>query len=310
MKKPLYILLCFLLVCIGMAGCGKDEKQSGKRIYNIYYSNAEATTIMAVSYEPETKTAEDMINEFLMQMVTPPDVAEAKIAKPEAVSTEKAEMLEHKLILTFSESYREMDPVTEVLCRAAYVRTLTQVPGVEEVEFYIGEQPLTDSDGKEIGPMTAEDFIDDTDTEINAYEEGTLTIYFANKEGTKLVPTTVDAVVGNGVSLEKLVMDKLLKGPGTSNRGAYATIPENTKLISVSSDDGVCYVNLNEEFLKPRPDVTEMVSLYSIVNSLCELPGVSKVQFSINGDTKKTYIEDITFAVPFEKNTELIEVKK
>lgn len=310
MKKKLGLLLLFLVCCAFFVGCSEEEQQTSESGYYVYYANTETTKIMAVPYEPENKIAEEMINEFLMQLVTPPIESEAKVAKPEDVSTEKAELMEHKLILTFSENYNGLDPVTEVLCRAAYVRTLTQIPGVEEVEFYVGGNPLADVYGEPIGAMKGVDFIDNTDIELNAYEEGNLTIYFANKEGTRLVPTTVEAVVGNGISVEKLVVERLIAGPSTSTRGVYDTIPKDTKLISVSSDDGVCYVNLSEEFLKPRPDVTEMVSLYSIVNSLCELPGITKVQFSINGDTEKTFLEDITFAVPFEKNTELIEVKE
>ncbi len=310
MKKKIYLVLSLILCSFLCWGCNKDDRQVDENTYYIYYTNTEATKITSVAYEPETKIAEDMINEFLMQLVTPPIESDTKVAKPENVSTEKAELLEHKLILTFSENYNEMDRVAEVLCRAAYVRTLTQIPGVDEVEFYVGANPLTNAQGEPIGAMKAADFIDNTDTEFNAYEVGSLTIYFANKEGTKVVPTTVEAVVGNGVSVEKLVVEKLIAGPGSSNRGVYETIPEETKLISVSTDDGVCYVNLSEEFLKPHPDVTEMVSLYSIVNSLCELPGITKVQFSINGDTERTYIENITFAVPFERNTELVEVKE
>ena len=88
------------------------------------------------------------------------------------------------------------------------------------------------------------------------------------------------------------------------------TIPEGTKLLSVSTDQGVCYVNLSEEFLTPLPDVKETISLYSIVNSLCQLPGVDQVQIAINGETDRTLIDEITFAVPFEENRDLIEVNE
>ena len=65
-----------------------------------------------------------------------------------------------------------------------------------------------------------------------------------------------------------------------------STVPSGTKLISVSVVDGVCYVNLSDSFKNNKnPEVTEEVLLYSIVNSLTELQGVSKVQISINGST-------------------------
>ena len=71
-----------------------------------------------------------------------------------------------------------------------------------------------------------------------------------------------------------------------SSPTTLSTVPSGTKLISVSVVDGVCYVNLSDSFKNnPNPEVTEEVLLYSIVNSLTELQGVSKVQISINGST-------------------------
>ena len=35
---------------------------------------------------------------------------------------------------------------------------------------------------------------------------------------------------------------------GTDEKGYYNTIPEGTKLLSVSTKDGVCYVDFNKEF--------------------------------------------------------------
>lgn len=310
MKRRLQSMLFILCACLLLAGCGNNDNEKNDRRYFIYYTNTEATKVTPVAYEPETKIAEDMVNEFLMQLAMPPRETDTKVAKPESVAVKKAELIEHTLSLYFSESYSEMDPVSEVLCRAAYVRTLAQIPGVEEVEFYVGKAPLVDAKNVKIGVMRAEDFIENTDQEMDAYDRKEITLYFADKEGAKLIPVTVSAILGTNVSTEKIIVERLLKGPGEDVRGVCATMPEGTKLLNVSTDDGVCYVNLSEEFLKPLPEVTGLVSLYSIVNSLCELPTVNKVQFAINGDTEKTYYEDISFTVPFEKNTELITQKK
>ena len=47
---------------------------------------------------------------------------------------------------------------------------------------------------------------------------------------------------GSNISLEKLVMEQLIEGPRKS--GLLATIPSETKLITITVVDGVCYVNL------------------------------------------------------------------
>lgn len=303
MRRPIAFICLLLLVCSLFAGCGNKKEEEAGAGYEIYYSNTESTKVVKVSYRPQSKISEDLVNELLMQLATPPKESDTKVTKPENVAIKKAELDDqHMLTLYFSEEYESMDRITEVLCRTAYVRTLTQIPGVDQVQFMVGDAPLTDAFGKEIGWMKSEDFIDNTDQEIGAYEIGTLKIYYASKEGNVLVPTEVEAVLGTSVSKEKIILDKLISGPDSSLHGVYATIPENTKLLGVSTDDGVCYVNLSEDFLTPRPNVTELVTLYSIVNSLCELPTVDQVQFSINGNTDKSYIEDINFSVPFKKN--------
>lgn len=69
---------------------------------------------------------------------------------------------------------------------------------------------------------------------------------FSNKAGTRLVPETREVHYSSNISLEKLVMEQLIEGPRKS--GLLATIPSETKLITITVVDGVCYVNLDEMF--------------------------------------------------------------
>ena len=54
-------------------------------------------------------------------------------------------------------------------------------------------------------------------------------------------------------------------------------------------------------------DVLEAIPVYSIVNSLTEIAGVSKVQILINGETNLTYRESIRFDTIFERNLDMME---
>ena len=74
--------------------------------------------------------------------------------------------------------------------------------------------------------------------------------------------------------------------------------------------DSICYVNFDEEFVKLENDVTEKVQIYSLVNSLAELPTISKVQISINGISDRTFVENINFNTIFERNLDIIENEK
>ena len=91
--------------------------------------------------------------------------------------------------------------------------------------------------------------------------------------------------------MEKLVVERLLEGP--LEEGEQSAIPQGTKLSrSVSTVDGVCYVNFDEGFLNQNYEIKEPVVIYSIVDSLSELSYVSKVQIAVNGDTKGKYRDD------------------
>lgn len=185
------------------------------------------------------------------------------------------------------------------------MRTLTQADGVEFVSMKVRNDPLTDRSGNPIGIMEASMFIDNAGDEINTYEKVRLILYFTDESGMKLVEANRSVVYNTNISMEKLVVEQLIKGP--NNEEIYPTINPETKVNSVTVKDGICYVNLNESFLTQMTNVTSEVTIYSITNSLVELSNVNKVQISINGDTEGTYRESIPFSTIFERNLELID---
>ena len=193
----------------------------------------------------------------------------------------------------------------EVLCRAALVRTLCQIPEIDYVGFRIMDQPLMDLRGKAVGLMNEEQFIENAGEEINAYRTADLTLYYTNETGDRLVAQRVPLEYNSNISLERLVVERLIAGPPYED--AYPTIPETTKLLSVAVRDGICYVNLDEGFLETGYNVTEGIPVYSIVNSLIRNTDAQKVQISINGETNRIFRESISFDTVFERNEDLIE---
>lgn len=88
--------------------------------------------------------------------------------------------------------------------------------------------------------------------------------------------------------------------------GAYPTINPTTKIISVTVQDGTCYVNLNSDFLSQPYNVASDVTVYSITNSLVELPNVNRVQISIDGETNLSYRENMSLNTVFERNLDIM----
>ncbi len=66
-------------------------------------------------------------------------------------------------------------------------------------------------------------------------------------------------------------------------------------------------MDFNADFLDKLPDISDEVAVYSVVNSLVEISGINRVQFTIEGEAYKTYRETLAFDGMFERNLDLVE---
>ena len=302
-------VLALLLLAGLLAGCGGNQQSTAQEEngdgFQIYYLNRSETAVVPVNYEPEENGAEELTDELLGQLSTAPVDADLKAVLTPEVNVASYELDSGQLSLHFSIAYRDMTMTREILTRMAVVKTLCQIPEVEYVSFLVGDNPLMDSTETPVGPMNADSFVDDPGSTADDYAVTTTTLYFANKSGDKLVGETVNISYSSNIPLERLVVEQLISGPITND--AYPAIPPETKLLSISTKDGICYVNLDNGFLGQGYDVTEAVPIYSIVNSLTAIPGISRVQILINGETNLVYRESIRFDTVFERNLDIIE---
>ncbi len=300
-------LLLALMVML-ITSCGSENTDS-EIVYRIYYVNKEETKIFSSEYISETQNTEALLDELLEQLGTTGERMEyiAPLANDFALLGYTLD--NGQLTLNFDEQYKKMDLIREVLVRAAIVRTVTQIPGIDYVAFTIQGEMLTDGAGVAVGTMAADTFIDNAGNEINAYEKVNLRLYFANEAGDGLVEENRRNVVYNSnIPMEKLVVEQLLQGPMMS--GAYPTINPLTKIVSVNTKDGVCYVNLNEEFLNQPYNVSSEVTIYSITNSLVELSNINKVQIAVNGNADILYRENVSLNNVFERNLDLMTTQE
>ncbi len=305
-KKKIWLLTCVLLFIIAMVGCDGQDENGQENLYPVYYVSKSETKIEMHEYDLQATDSKEQVEELLRALATTPAKNEYKAPLAMGFQILDYRMEAGKLLINMDENYKKLNFIQETLVRAAIVRTMTQHPDINFVAFRVNDEQLYDNLGNLVGWMNADLFIENDGKEINTYEEANLKLYFANETGDRLVATTRTIEYNTNISLEKLIVEELIKGPNVE--GVYPTINPDTKVANVTVKDNVCYVNLDENFLNQIYAVTPEVTIFSIANSLIELKNINKVQISINGDTSKTYREKYSFSTYFERNLDIVTV--
>ncbi len=308
MRREKICLIFLLVFCVLLlAGCRK-EKEPKKNEYRIYYQDAEEIRLGEEFCEIKSKTSENRIDEVLELLKKKPDTLGYKSVFVSHVKVTDWEFKTRKLDLYFNAEYQKLDTASEVLLRAAVVQSLVQVPGVSYVRFFVDGAPLVDAKGNEIGYMQGEDFIQNTGSSLHSYQTADLKLYFSNSSGDRLVTEEVTTRYNSNMSIEKLVVEKLIKGPSGADK--KAAVPAQTKLLSVSVKENICYVNFDEGFLDVAEQVNPKVTVYSLVNSLVDAGAATQVQILVNGETNIVYQETVDLSKPLTKDTEMIEMEE
>ena len=306
-KKPYNSIFAALIISLSvmLSGCILNRNAKTEGNFMVYYPDKENVKVVAMGYDIVPQDTEGMISEAIKLLSLQPSDYELRAAIPEGVHVNSVVLTDGVLLLDFDTEYLRNAGRDEILRRAAIVRTLNRIEGVDEISFTVDGAVLNDSKGVPVGLMTADMFIDNADDEINAYERTGLILYYADEEGTGLIKTSENVAYNSNISMEKLVTEHLISGP--LSYGVYPVTAPEVKILSVTTKDGVCYVNLSKEFLQKQGKLSDEVVLYSFINSLTELPNINKVQFMVDSETEISFGDHSYLNEAFERNLEIVD---
>ena len=297
-----------LLAALALTACrGAGSEEAPGDAYQIYYLNASMTQLSPWEYRTETKDPDLLIQELMEQFLHVPNDVDSQAALSDKVGYLGYRQEEQVLYLYFDAGYgsrANMNATREILCRAALNKTMTPVEGVHYRSIYVADQPLLDQSGSPVGVLSEGDFIESI-SDVNTFEKTSLTLYFADETGQYLLPEKREVVHSINTSMEKLIVEELIRGPEQAGRAAV--LPSGTKLLNVSVSENVCYVNFDAEFLNNTLSVNEYLPIYAVVNSLCVSSTVNKVQITVNGSQDVMFRDTVSLNTQFERNLELEE---
>lgn len=299
--------LFFLAAMLLLAGCRKEDTAVtlAEGEVAVYYTNASANRLVSEVYTPTATEWEGQVKELYSRMQAG-GYEDTIPAIPSDLVLSEVKLSGNTLSMYLTGSYEALSAVSRILFLTAVTRTMTQLPDIVGILYYVNGVAATDGDGNMLGILRADSFVDNAVDSPEDYREEKLVLYFANEQMDRLVKTTRTVVYRSSSSLERIVVEQLLRGP--EDKSTYATLPSTASLLSINVRDKVCYVNFDNKFITEVLAAYDYIPVYSVVNSLTELPSVEKVQISINGSSETAFQRDITtFSLPFERNLDYVE---
>lgn len=205
-------------------------------------------------------------------------------------------------IINLSNHYNDLSNWEEVLTRSSIVWSLTSLDFIQGVIIKINGEILSSKSNYSFGIMNRQNVIINSHIPSKTTSEYQIVnLYFANSQNDDLVAERRLIEVEANKGKERTILEQLIIGP--KDLGNISTIPKETKINDVTTtNDGICYVNLSYDFISKHSgtEIGELLTIYSIVNTLCEVNNVSKIQFLIDGERLDLYKGYLDFSKPFE----------
>lgn len=217
---------------------------------------------------------------------------------PKELQCRSVSLRERVLTVSLSGEFDELDGVDRTIAEACLVKTLTQFEGVDGV--------LIETERTETPSVLYDsDFVLEDIGAVN--NETTVRLYFSDSNGRYLVGEERKHCFADESQIPAYILAQLAAGPDEA--GLLAVIPEGASLRSVTVDsNGLCTVDFSSEFLlnKPATDLSERMTVLSIVDSLTELPQIKRVRFRVEGEPLGVYYH-MDLSLSYERDESAID---
>ena len=286
------ILTLFTLLLVSCSEVSTEEKEDPEPMpgqFKVFCLNTASDSLHWENVSLNSSDLNGKLRELCEYLKAVPKNSTHISAIPENVSILSfSNGADGQLIVSFSEEYNTMGSISEVLCRACVVKTLCQLEEIDYVEFDIKDEPLKLKDIP-IGLMSEEDFVDYSGNGTDRDQSVKVITYLTDEKGRELQESVLKVIIDGTKTMEETVLFELIAGPLETQKSLRPTVNPDTKVNKVRSYDGVCYVDFDENFLTKPQGVSDEVVVYSVVNTLCELPGITKVKITVNGSERKSF---------------------
>ena len=281
----------------------------GTDSFNLYYINMNTNTLevekRAINSVSDRKL---MFNTVVEEYFSGSKNTNLGLTLPADFKVKDKRYNETTAYIDLDKSYNTMPANLKILAMGSLVYTLTDLDFINNVCVSVDGLPIMDSNNENIAVFNRDIVLNNPVINPEKTNWQVVYLYFASQDGRKLICQQKNIEVKQSQSLEYQLVEQLIAGPDDSGaKNLIASVPSDTKINDIKTEEGTCYVNLSRGFMKKKDNVTEEVTIYSIVNTLTELDTVNRVQFLIDGEKLNEYKGDIDFSKPFDRKTSIIK---
>ncbi len=128
-------------------------------------------------------------------------------------------------------------------------------------------------------------------------------LYFSDEQAQSLVVRQTEIQDDN---LYQSLIEQLIKGPKGDE--LLPTIPVGTELLGIEVQDGLVKANFSQELRTKHwgGSAGEIMTVYSIVNTLSDLEEIDRVQILIEGEKIQTLAGHLDLSQPLKFNKNII----
>ncbi|MEI3163501.1 MAG: GerMN domain-containing protein [Lachnospirales bacterium] len=309
-----YFVLVALAISIvwGIFVYTKNIKMAeGTDSFNMYYINLNTNTLeieqRAINSVSDQKL---MFNTVVEEYFAGSKNTNLSLVLPKEFKVKNKSYKDRTAYIDLMSDYNEMPSYLKILSMGSLVYTLTDLDFIDNVCVSVDGKAIMDANNEKQAVLNRENVMNNPTVSPEKTNWQVIYLYFADQSGEKLVCQQRGMEVKQSLSLEYQIVEQLIDGPDNSQGDhLQQTVPSDTKIRDIKTEEGICYVNLSRDFIKKNGGISEPIVIYSIVNSLTEFDNVNRVQFLIEGEKINEYSGDLDFSKPFARNTSLIKKK-
>lgn len=131
-----------------------------------------------------------------------------------------------------------------------------------------------------------------------------VSLYFSYNQAQNLKAETRQVETDQ---LYKNIIQEMLAGP--NKKELVKTIPRETRLINAQVKENILILNFNSKLRENHwgGSTGEIMTIYSIVDTMVQFPGIDQVQFLLRGKKVESLVGHVNLEAPIGPNYKLIK---